>query len=114
MSKTHEDPGGPEYDKGLTMPGFSAAEIEGREHCRDALIGYFGTPPSSATTEIDFLVRERTQAEAAGAERMRLAVQDECMDLFNRFRHWPDVAQAYALMAGRISAKGFGMGIGNK
>lgn len=30
MSKTHEDPGGHEYDRGETLPGFSAAEIAAR------------------------------------------------------------------------------------
>lgn len=64
--------------------------------------------------ETEWLMRERAQADAAAVERVKQAVQDECMDLFDRFQHWPDVAQAYALVAKRISAAGFGMGRGNK
>lgn len=114
MSKTHEDPGGPEYDKGLTMPGFSAAEIAEREHCERVAATFEADHVGVEILLTGLLMCERAQADAAGAERMRKAVQDECMNLFNRFQHWPDVAQAYALMAERISAKGFGMGIGNK
>lgn len=59
MSKTHEDPGGREYDKGATLPGFSHEEIELRAAAHSdatmlAHVGIEGTADDAASV-VEFM-----------------------------------------------------------